>query len=35
MDGLAAWPGNLEIRQEGGLRVLIGQFPIWDAIGDP
>ena len=27
MDGLAAWPGNLEIRQEGGLRVLIGQFP--------
>ena len=27
MDELAAWPGNLEIRQEGGLRVLVGQFP--------
>ena len=27
MDGLAAWPGSLEIRQEGGLRVMIGVFP--------
>lgn len=27
MDGFAAWPGSLEIRQEGGLKVLVGQFP--------
>ena len=27
MDELAAWPGSLEIRQEGGLRVMIGTFP--------
>ena len=27
MDTLAAWPGALEIRQEGGARVLRGVFP--------
>ena len=28
MDGFAAWPGNLEIRQEGGgVRLLVGTFP--------
>ena len=31
METLIALPGQLEIRQEGGLRVMIGAFPVWDA----
>ncbi|MCY4414955.1 MAG: HK97 family phage prohead protease [Chloroflexi bacterium] len=27
MDGFGVWPGSLEIRQEGGARVLLGTFP--------